>query len=131
MANEHEIAVTLADGFYADEYQDRLYGSMLPFRKGESQLVPATLAAKLLQHPDVYVKGDAAQATPAQPVPEKQPDKDKDEDDQAVLDSIGRMTIAELVSYADKNFKAKLNPKLGSERLKAEVSALINKFGAP
>ena len=73
---------------HRETYTDGAYGSRIAFTKGQSVLVPADLAAKLLRHPDVYTHGEDKKAV----VVEVQEQKTENEDSQAIRDRIARLS---------------------------------------
>ena len=118
-----------------DRYVDGIYGTMITWTKGETILVPAEHAVKMLRHPDVWVKGEKKDAN-AGPDPLAMKAKAKDEGDeeeklQEARDAIAQMDDVEKVKrFVHDNFTGhKLHPKIGLEKAKAQATQLVDQFG--
>lgn len=110
-------------------YRDGAYGSGIVFQQGETKLVPADLAAKLLRHPDVYVPGVEAGAVP---VELKEPVKQtQDESTQDLRDTIAFMDKDALETFAKTNFKIDLDKRKSVNALRQHVTQLVDQYGAP
>jgi len=109
------------------EYTEGTYGTRIHFIQGESRMVPVDKARLMLKHPDVYVPGveDAVIA-----VVQEEPSKKPDEESQDMRDSIAIMDKASLESYAKTNFRINIDRRKHIDTLRAEVTALVDRFGA-
>ncbi|MVT38562.1 hypothetical protein GO497_21505 [Acidovorax citrulli] len=63
MSQTQDVAVTYIGN--DEPFKDRLYRSGLTFARGQTRLVPAPLAARFLQHTDVFKGADAGAAEDA------------------------------------------------------------------
>lgn len=115
-----------------DTYVEGAYGSGIVFAKGETKLVPATLASKLLKHPDVYVEGEAADA-PGGVVSVQEPGAIENEatKTQPERDAVANMNKAALETYARTHFRVELDKRKNLPDLRAQVTGLIDQFGVP
>lgn len=110
-------------------YREGAYGSGIVFQQGETKLVPADLAAKLLRHPDVYAPGVEAGA---QTVELKAPAKQtQDESTQDLRDTIAFMDKDALEVFAKTNFKIDLDKRKSVASLRQHVTQLVDQYGAP
>ena len=109
------------------EYTDGTYGTRIHFVQGESRLVPLDKARLMLKHPDVYAPGEAD--APIAVMPEAK-DKKPDEETQDMRDSIAIMDKAALETYAKTNFRINIDKRKNVEALRAEVTGLVDRFGA-
>lgn len=111
-------------------YREGAYGSGLAFTKGETLNVEDdALAAKLLKHKDVYVRGDAEDAS-ATVAPVKQAKQDDEEEQsQDARDAIAAMNKSALETYAKTNFSVDLDKRKSVESLRQEVIRMFDQFG--
>jgi hypothetical protein len=118
-----------------ETYREGTYGSGLVFQRGETKLVPNALAAKLLQHPDVYrlgkIEQSAAALAPEAAPKATQAEKDVEEERmQDHRDSVMRMdSKAALAEFAKTNFNMELDKRKTVAALQTEVIQLIDRFG--
>lgn len=114
-----------------ETYTEGTYGSRLVFTQGQTVLVSAELAKKLLRHPDVYQPGQVTDETTVQV--ETTPDE-KDESEQSeiqdVRDRIASMDKAALESFAKTTFQIDLDKRKGVEALRQQVTGLVDQYGA-
>lgn len=108
-------------------YREGAYGSGIVFIQGETQRVPADLAARLLRHGDVYVAGADAGATEA--VPNKASVRADDEYLQDLRDTVAVMDKPALETYARTHFKIELDRRKGVGALRQQVTQLIDHYG--
>lgn len=111
---------------HRETYTDGAYGSRIVFTKGQSVLVPADLAAKLLRHPDVYTQGENKKAV----VVEVQEQKTENEDSQAIRDRIAVMDKTALESFVKTTFRIDIDKRKGVEALRQQAIGLIDQYGA-
>jgi hypothetical protein len=109
------------------QYTDGTYGTRILFIQGESRLVPIDKARLMLKHPDVYVPGEADAV--AAVIPEEQAKKPDDET-QDMRDAIAIMDKVALEAYAKTNFRVNIDRRKNVEALRAEVTGLVDRFGA-
>lgn len=109
-----------------ETYIDGTYGSRIAFTKGQSVLVPADLAAKMLRHPDVYAKGDAKKAE----VVEVQEQPVVDEDSQAIRDRIAVMDKTALESFVKTTYRMDIDKRKSVESLRQQAINLVDQYGA-
>jgi len=114
-----------------DPHTEGAYGSKIVFRLGETINVDDGLAKKLLKHPDVYALGAEEGATEAVSVETKQEkqDGDTEEDLQAARDLVANMDKDALATYAKTNFSIDVDKRKGVDKLRAQVSGLIDQYG--
>jgi len=108
-------------------YTEGTYGSRIVFAQGQTVLVPADLAAKLLRHPDVYQTGENAQAVAVE-VPEGKDDEQQTET-QNVRDQIAIMDKNALESFAKTTFRIDLDKRKGINALREQVTGLVDQYG--
>ena len=110
---------------FRESYKDVKYGSGIVFNKGETLAVPDAIAAKMLNHTDVYVLG---KATPElkEAVPEEKP---KQEDTQDMRDQIMTMEPDALLYYAMTEFNRTLDKRKSVDNLRRDVILLIDQYG--
>ena len=109
------------------QYTDGTYGTRILFIQGESRLVPIDKARLMLKHPDVYVPGEADAV--AAVIPEEQAKKPDDET-QDMRDAIAIMDKVALEAYAKTNFRVNIDRRKNVGALRAEVTGLVDRFGA-
>ncbi len=147
MSQTQDVAVTYIGN--DDPFKDRLYRSGLTFARGQTRLVPETLAARFLQHTDVFKgadavaaeeaaqKGDAAkQADDTQQQLDdgkKREDLQRERDDArfALLDSLESMDKQALLVFAADKFGQKLHPNTGETKLRDMVKGFVDQYGMP
>lgn len=110
-----------------DTFRDNIYGSNLTWIKGVTVLdVPEKFAVKLAQHSALFVVVDDAATAPAV-IAEAKP-----VDDQAELmrDSINRMDIDSLASFAFVNFAGfAIDKSAPVEQVRKDIVSMIDRFG--
>lgn len=109
-----------------ETYIDGTYGSRIAFTQGQSVLVPADLAAKMLRHPDVYTQGDAKKAE----VVEVQEQTLVDEDSQAIRDRIAAMDKTALESFVKTTYRMDIDKRKSVESLRQQAINLVDQYGA-
>jgi hypothetical protein len=117
-----------------ESYRDGTYGTGLVFTRGQTHMVPQTAAARMLTHPDVYELGKLEEATvdeaAAAAATSHQAEKDKVEERlQEHRDTIANMAKDALAEYAKTHFKQDLDKRLKVSDLRAQVTALVDRFG--
>lgn len=133
------VAPRLAAGFVPvkyvgkrETYRDGLYQTGITFTRGETKLVPADKARLMLNHPDQYVPGEAAQlpTVEAPPAASTQAETDKQEEQaQDVRDQVSRMDKDALVEFAKVHYRADLDKRRSVETLRGAVTQLVDRFG--
>lgn len=111
------------------QYREGAYGSGLIFTQGETLNVEDdALAAKLLKHKDVYVRGDSDEATTVQ---KAKPVEQDDEEDKAqdARDAIARMNKGALETYAKTHFGVDLDKRKSVDALRQHVTQLFDQYG--
>lgn len=148
MSQTQDVAVTYIGN--DDPFKDRLYRSGLTFAPGQTRLVPPPLAARFLQHIDVFKGADAeatevvtqqaATTTPADSDTQAQLDeakrleeeqRAKDEARFALLDSLESMDKQALLAFAADKYGQKLHPNTGEAKLRDTVKGFVDQYGMP
>lgn len=109
-----------------ETYTDGTFGSRIEFKQGESCNVPAAIAAKMLKHPTVYVRGEPT-ARVVNVAQEKTPDDDNAQD---MRDSIATMDKDALATFAKTHYQAKVDMRQNLEVIRAKVTGLFDQYGA-
>ena len=115
------------------EYTDGTFGTRIHFKHGETKPVPDDAAAKMLRHPDVYVRGEGA-AKPDAPTlvdPEKEKEKQDEHALQDARDAVNAMDKPSLISFAQATFGQKLPGNLGVDKMRQKVVGFIDQYGLP
>ena len=107
------------------EYTDGTFGTRIHFVQGESRMVPFDTARLMLKHIDVYAPGE--EDAPVASIPAE---KDPEEDVQDMRDSIAIMDKDALQSYAQIHFGTKLDKRKDVGQLRAQVTSLVDQYGA-
>lgn len=148
MSQTQDVAVTYIGN--DDPFKDRLYRSGLTFAPGQTRLLPPPLAARFLQHIDVFKGADAeatevvtqqaATTTPADSDTQAQLDeakrleeeqRAKDEARFALLDSLESMDKQALLAFAADKYGQKLHPNTGEAKLRDTVKGFVDQYGMP
>lgn len=121
-------------------YVDGLYGTRILFEKGKSALVPAEKAALMFTHPDVYEPGSLDEVPGGAPSADsaaqeadqakKAAKERQEEEDQAMRDSVAAMDKGALAEFAKTNFQVDLDKRKSVADLRAQVTGLLDQFGA-
>ncbi len=113
-------------------YMENAYGSKLVFTTGETKLVPAELAAKLLMHPDVYVLGDVT-TSPGFVLEEaaSKPSTEQDQEGtlQDIRDAINIMDKDALEQFARFHFKVDIDKRRSATHLRQLVTQMVDQYG--
>ena len=109
-------------------YRDGACGTGLVFAQGETKMVPAEAARKMLRHSAVYVAGEVKGATQALHVVKV----DTTEEDllQDLRDTVAYMDKESLETYARTNFKIDLDKRKSILNLRQQVTQLLDQYGA-
>lgn len=117
-------------------YTEHLYGSGLRFDKGQTRVVPAALADKLLRHPDVFAPGEAsavAEDDTAAVLATSQRQEDEQQQEQHHLqdlrDKLLQMNKNELLQFATTHYRQTLNSKARVDDLRQQVIGLVDQYG--
>ena len=141
MAEEQLIGVTYTGS--EDPFVDRIYRSRLTFEHGQTRELPPELAAKFLQHADVFQAAGEAKA--------KKPAKSKDDTQEQleaaekaegerreqentrfeVHQQIDKMDKAAMRDFAKTNFKVDFPGALGEAKMREQVKGLVDQYGMP
>lgn len=121
------------------EFFDRIYGSGLFFDQGQTRLLPAELARKLLRHADLFERGEedleASEDDTAEILEEAARERDAQRIDQSVIqdlrDSVQSMDKDALSQFAGTNYRQIIDRRRSVEALREEVLGFIDRFGAP
>lgn len=144
-----------------DPFKDRIYRSGLTFTPGQTRAVPEQLAARFLQHQDVFQRADVAKpAKKAEPkradaqktedadqqaqevaddtaelldATKKQEDEQREKDDArfALLDSIESMDREALTTFVSVHYQQKIHHNLGLAKARDMVRGFIDQYGMP
>ncbi len=119
-----------------DNFSDRLYGTELPFEKGQVRNIPTAIARKMLKHQDVYEQAEAAPIIDDDTAEilagvEEEANKLQDERELVadVLMQLGRMDEQGLRQYAETKYGQKLSARMKQETLLARVTEMVEMFG--
>lgn len=141
MTTSQDVAVTYTGT--DDPFKDRIYRSGLTFTPGQTRVVPEPLAARFLQHQDVFKRADAPLPAQAQPLvddTQRQLDAAKSlEDTQRqhdnarfdLLDSIEAMDRNALISWADQHYQQKIPGNVSVAKAREIARGFIDQYGMP
>lgn len=115
-----------------ESYIENAYGSKLVFTIGETKLVPAELASKLLMHPDVYVLGDVV-TSPGfvidEPAAKSNTEQDQANALQDIRDTINIMDKDALEQFARFHFKVDIDKRRSAVHLRQLVTQMVDQYG--
>lgn len=106
-------------------YTDGAYGTRIQWDQGETKMVPAAAAKKMLGHPDVYVLGE-----PVEYIPVAAPEPTEEDQIQDMRDAIAAMDKAALATYSKNHYGVKLDQRKDVGLLRAQVTGLVDQYGA-
>ncbi len=141
MAEEQLIGVTYTGN--EDPFVDRIYRSRLTFEHGQTRELPPELAAKFLQHADVFqAAGEAKAKKPAKAKDDTQEQLEAAEKAEGerreqentrfeVHQQIDKMDKAAMRDFAKTNFKVEFPGALGEARMRDQVKGLVDQYGMP
>lgn len=141
MAEEQLIGVTYTGS--EDPFVDRIYRSRLTFEHGQTRELPPDLAAKFLQHADVFqASGEAKAKKPAKAKDDTQEQLEAAEKAEGerreqentrfeVHQQIDKMDKAAMRDFAKTNFKVEFPGALGEARMRDQVKGLVDQYGMP
>lgn len=141
MAEEQLIGVTYTGN--EDPFVDRIYRSRLTFEHGQTRELPPDLAAKFLQHADVFqAAGEAKAKKPAKAKDDTQEQLEAAEKAEGerreqentrfeVHQQIDKMDKAAMRDFAKTNFKVEFPGALGEARMRDQVKGLVDQYGMP
>ena len=120
------------------DFFDRIYGSGLFFDQGQTRLLPAELARKLLRHADLFERGEedleASEDDTSEILEEAARELDAQRIDQSVIqdlrDSVQSMDKDALSQFASTNYRQIIDRRRSVEALREEVLGFIDRFGA-
>lgn len=143
------IAVTAPTGFTGkvinvqyigvrEEWSDHIYGTGLHFTKGQVRAIPPQFANKLLRHTDIFteagtaelVAGDDTAAIIEESIGKAAHEKAKVDQQHEILHQVSKMNRESLIQFAAERYQVKLNGRAKAEDLRAEVTELVNRYGA-
>ena len=147
MTTPQDVAVTYTGT--DDPFKDRIYRSGLTFAPGQTRLVPATLAQRLLRHSDVFKEGAAGEAKAAKKAEQAQAEQDdtklvleqqqQEHDEQrqqedarfALIDSIESMDRKAVIEWAHQHYKQKIHHNTSVEKAREMAKGFIDQYGMP
>ena len=141
MAEEQLIGVTYTGS--EDPFVDRIYRSRLTFEHGQTRELPPELAAKFLQHTDVFqAAGEAKAKKPAKAKDDTQEQLEAAEKAESerreqentrfeVHQQIDKMDKAAMRDFAKTNFKVEFPGALGEAKMREQVKGLVDQYGMP
>lgn len=141
MAEEQLIGVTYTGS--EDPFVDRIYRSRLTFEHGQTRELPPDLAAKFLQHADVFqAAGEAKAKKPAKAKDDTQEQLEAAEKAESerreqentrfeVHQQIDKMDKAAMRDFAKTNFKVEFPGALGEAKMREQVKGLVDQYGMP
>ena len=136
-------------------WEDTIYGTGLTFEKGQVRNVPPSIAMRLLRHSDAFrehkqadYSGDTSQDDTGQQDHDEQTSQDDTQElleqaekqEQEHKDDANRnyealqmidnlSTKAAVAEFAETHYQAKINQRLSLDNMRAELRALVEKFG--
>lgn len=126
-----------------DPFVDRIYRSRLTFEHGQTRELPPDLAAKFLQHTDVFqAAGEAKAKKPAKAKDDTQEQLEAAEKAESerreqentrfeVHQQIDKMDKAAMRDFAKTNFKVEFPGALGEAKMREQVKGLVDQYGMP
>ena len=141
MAEEQLVGVTYTGR--EDPFVDRIYRSRLTFEHGQTRELPPELAAKFLQHADVFqAAGEAKAKKPAKSKDDTQEQLEAAEKAESerreqentrfeVHQQIDKMDKAAMRDFAKTNFKVDFPGALGEAKMREQVKGLVDQYGMP
>ena len=141
MAEEQLVGVTYTGS--EDPFVDRIYRSRLTFERGQTRELPPELAAKFLQHADVFqAAGEAKAKKPAKSKDDTQEQLEAAEKAESerreqentrfeVHQQIDKMDKAAMRDFAKTNFKVDFPGALGEAKMREQVKGLVDQYGTP
>ena len=141
MAEEQLVGVTYTGR--EDPFVDRIYRSRLTFEHGQTRELPPELAAKFLQHADVFqAAGEAKAKKPAKAKDDTQEQLEAAEKAEGerreqentrfeVHQQIDKMDKAAMRDFAKTNFKVEFPGALGEAKMREQVKGLVDQYGMP
>lgn len=141
MAEEQLVGVTYTGR--EDPFVDRIYRSRLTFEHGQTRELPPELAAKFLQHADVFqAAGEAKAKKPAKSKDDTQEQLEAAEKAESerreqentrfeVHQQIDKMDKAAMRDFAKTNFKVDFPGALGEAKMREQVKGLVDQYGTP
>lgn len=141
MAEEQLVGVTYTGR--EDPFVDRIYRSRLTFEHGQTRELPPELAAKFLQHTDVFqAAGEAKAKKPAKSKDDTQEQLEAAEKAESerreqentrfeVHQQIDKMDKAAMRDFAKTNFKVDFPGALGEAKMREQVKGLVDQYGTP
>lgn len=121
-----------------DDWSDHIYGTGLVFAKNQVRAIPPQFANKLLRHTDIFteagtaelVAGDDTAAIIEESIGKASHEKAKVDQQHEILHQVSKMNRESLIQFAAERYQVKLNGRAKAEDLRAEVTELVNRYGA-
>lgn len=115
-------------------YKDMACGSGAVFEQGQTLMVPAEFALRMLKHPGVYVRADGKQAKGARVVElvdSTQQDKQNEEFNrqQDMRDTFANMDKDALAAFAKTHWRMDLDKRMKVESLREAVTQNFDQYG--
>ena len=143
MAEEQLVGVTYTGR--EDPFVDRIYRSRLTFEHGQTRDLPPDLAAKFLQHADVFKPAGPGDEKAKRPVKAKddtreqleaaeKAESERREQENSrfeVHQQIDKMDKAAMRDFAKTNFKVDFPGALGEAKMREQVKGLVDQYGMP
>lgn len=140
MAKNDKVAVTYVGN--DAPFVDRIYRTGLTFEHGQTRMLPAEIAARLLRHSDVFKMGHAEDTAPERSTGDDDTEallnkaeadeheaKARADDRVAIMQSVDQMDREALREFARSKFNFKFPGNLGEEKMRVEIHGLIDRFG--
>lgn len=138
-----DVAVTYTGR--EDPYKDRIYRTGLTFTPGQTRALPAPLAARFLQHSDVFTAAKADAAAKAEKGEKKddtavaleaakmQEDTQREQEDArfALMNQIDSMDKKAVADWAFTHYNQKIPGNLGDARAREMAKGFIDQYGMP
>lgn len=138
MAEEQLVGVTYTGR--EDPFVDRIYRSRLTFEHGQTRELPPDLAAKFLQHADVFQAAEAKKSAKAKDDTQEQLEaaekaegerREQENTRFEVHQQIDKMDKAAMRDFAKTNFKVEFPGALGEAKMREQVKGLVDQYGMP
>lgn len=117
---------------HREQHKDVTYGSG-EWARGQTKIVDAAAAAKMIRHPDVYrvvEDGDGVVLDSVDAVTEKGPPVATEQDAvQEAVDAIQTMDAEALCAFVERNFQQKLDRRKSAGNLRIDAANLVHQFG--
>lgn len=115
---------------FRSQHRDCTYGTGY-WEKGQTKLVEAGVAARMLRHQDVYREGEEVDNAHDEAVTEwpENAREHESENTMNVLYAINTMDTEALCQFVAHNFQQKLDRRKSVENLRIDAANMVHQFG--